>query len=162
MKLFFALIFTEFTATLLRLLIDHVRPGFMTDDSLHNSIDPLGNVLFVLLVAVVLWCYRDIRLTVAETLGAIPAFLITVLAMVFIGIFSYDRFHFGLQATALIGTIGYYPAGPDVPIQYGLPIWLASSLLTILVGLLLGAGLRRLPMRHAMTGDVEKRLKDRS
>ena len=156
MKTFGALLAAGIAATILRLTIDWLIPGFMTHELFRNSIDPLGNLLFVVLLGLVLYRYNEIEIITVRTIIAVLAFLATILVLSFVGIATYEASGFGLSVLALIGTIGYYPAGSDVPIDYGIPLWVLSSLVPIYLGLVLGVVLRRFGPRRFPTQQSQR------
>lgn len=139
MRVFFALFIANIAATGLRLAIDKICPGFLTDPSLMHSLDPLGNILFILITALVVGHMKSVRLMTVQTAIGVLAFFLAIIAVSLAGIMLFAGLGVGLDLLALIGTIGYYPAGADVPIEHGLQLWIASSLLPIGIGLVLGA-----------------------
>lgn len=150
MRVLLALLIADVGATILRLVVDRAIPGFMTDESFRNSIDPLGNVLFIALLAIIITQVRIFRLLSIHTIISIIGFFTSVVLISFIAMVMYEYLGFGLELLALIGTIGYYPAGADVPFSYGVQLWIMSSLVPIVVGLILGALLRRLGLKPAL------------
>jgi hypothetical protein len=135
-----ALLVATLAEMLAYLLLGHaawieLNPGF------HLA----GNLAFGLALALFVTGIRRLRLLSIGSILAVVAFLILVAGLVFTGAMTFERSPaLGALLMSPVGTIGVYPPGPDMPLDYGLGEWAKSALVPIGLGLALGAAGRRL------------------
>lgn len=144
MRLYLSLLFSVVIARIVSLAMDFVFPGVSMINYVGNSINFLSNLIFVISLATIIMANRNISLTNITNILVIPGFIITVIVIAFSGfVVGEASYEVGLLMISLIGAIGYYPSGADVPFGYGAAAWALSVLVPIVASMLLGTVLRR-------------------
>lgn len=145
MRFLFILIASLVIATLAEMIAFSLAPGPIEMEWRGDHVHLVGNIAFIVALALlVAWAWRGRALSVGAML-AVPAFLILVGALVYLGTDLFDRSP-ALAAflTSPVGTIGSYPGGADMPFEGGITQWAVTALVPIGLGLLIGAGARQL------------------
>ena len=145
MRLFTCLVAALALTVLLSIGLEAISRGLSYGYLADHSVNPVGNALFILALAILIARGRRIALISPGTIAGAAAFIAAVIASAYMALVTADR---SMQAAALLasplGVIGYYPAGPDVPFDSGAEAWAVSAALAVVAGLLLGLFFRRL------------------
>jgi hypothetical protein len=118
--------------------VDYISLGFGSIESLRGSINPVGNIVFVIALFGFVIRGHDIRLFSIASSIAVCGSTIVIAFLAFLGlIVSQFWFAGSLVLMGIVGAVGYYPAGADVPFESGILMWFLSTILLIVSSFLL-------------------------
>jgi hypothetical protein len=109
----------------------------------------LGDAAFVSALAILLWRNPGISLgSAGSVLGAVVAFIMSSVILAALGGALYFSLSGIGRVLVHVYSIGFYPAGADVPFDFGSLFWAFSMMALCAAGLLLGGLLRWLGQRQ--------------
>jgi hypothetical protein len=149
-RLFLALICAAAVSAVVGMTAHFLFPHALDVRLLGYWIALPGNLTFLVTLVLLIAMVRRISLTLPSIVLSEVAFVALGVASALLGIMTFERWKFAaILLLGAVGTIGYYPSGADVPFEGGAQDWALSVLLLINMGLLIGAGFRRLRLSRS-------------
>jgi hypothetical protein len=108
-----------------------------------RSVALLGDVAFVATLGILIWRSPRISLAaIGSVMGAVTAFIAAGIILAAVGGALYFSVPWIGRVLVHIFSIGFYPAGADVPFDLGALFWALSMIVLCAAGLALGGSLR--------------------
>jgi hypothetical protein len=115
----------------------------------NRSLALLGDGAFVATLGILIWRTPDISLgSAGSVLGAVTAFVASGIFLAGVGGVLYFSIPWIGRVLVHIFSIGFYPAGADVPFEFGALFWAFSMIALCAAGLAIGGSLRWLKQRQ--------------
>lgn len=144
MKLFLIMFLALILAAGATFALASINPDVVHVFVWQMTVNVPGNVLFLITTSILIAILPDVKLNAAQISFATAGIIGLIIALVIFGmVISEFSLKTALPLLGLMGSLGCYPSGPDVPFEFGASIWAGFVVFLILLSVGLGIRLRR-------------------